>query len=85
MTTTEYQLPAASVSPDGRPPAPGDTIEVQLTGKVTRIENGQVSFTPATANGLPIGEPAPAELPEEPTEENLRDAAARVDNEDDGY
>ena len=61
MTNNELCVPTSSVAAHGDDesqeavePAVGDTVEVTVSGKVSRVENGQVYLTPDTANGEPI-------------------------------
>lgn len=42
-------------------PEPGDQVAVTLEGKVVRVENGNVYFKPATANGEPMPGPMASE------------------------
>lgn len=39
---------------NGVAPEIGDTVKVQLSGKVTRVEGENVYFTPDSANGEPM-------------------------------
>ena len=39
----------------GVSPEVGDDVEVTLKGKVSRVEGGNVYFSPTEANGQPIG------------------------------
>lgn len=75
MNNNEICIPANAVANAGTSPAAGDEIEVNLKGKVTRLEGGQLYFTATSANGQPIA----GEESEEPTEESLR---ARAEEED---
>jgi hypothetical protein len=60
MNNNELCVPASAVagyeddSDQSVEPAVGDSVEVTVAGKVSRVENGQVYFTPETANGEPI-------------------------------
>lgn len=56
---SEVCVPLASVMQEdegaqGIPPEVGDTVMVQLGGKVTRIDGENVYFTADSANGEPI-------------------------------
>lgn len=60
MKNNELCVPASAVneyeddSDQAVNPGPGDTVEVTISGKVSRVEGGNVYLTPETANGEPI-------------------------------
>jgi hypothetical protein len=50
----ELCAPLDSLSVNGTPPAVGDTVEVKVGGKVSRIDGDNAYVTPDTVNGEPI-------------------------------
>lgn len=60
MNSNEICVPSSAVGEheegagDAVLPAVGDEVSVTVTGKVSRVEGGNVYFTPDTANGEPI-------------------------------
>lgn len=81
MNNSELCIPAGALSEAGEMggammPAVGDEVEVTVTGRVTRTENGETYIQPLTANGQPIeaggSEMEPEGMEDAAIEEELR-------------
>lgn len=61
MSNNQVCVPSSAVEAgdedtgDQVAPSIGDEVEVTLKGKVSRVEGGNVYFTPTEANGQPLG------------------------------
>jgi hypothetical protein len=63
MKNGELCVPLAAVTEAGEDgagvaPGVGDTVELTVTGRVTRAENGELYVQPETANGQPLADAA---------------------------
>lgn len=85
MQASEPCIPAAAVELDGAMPQPGDPITFEMGATVTRVADGQVYYTPATANGQPIpaAKPAADAAPALDDEETIRAQARAADEQED--
>jgi hypothetical protein len=77
MKNSELCLPEGALAEAGEggesiAPAVGDTVEFTLTGRVTRLENGEVYVKPETANGQPLEDEYSEEKDMEAEEESLK-------------
>jgi hypothetical protein len=63
---------------DGIAPEVGDTVDVQVSGKVSRIEGNCAYVTPDTCNG----KPPPDMVDEADTADSLRNKAQAADESD---
>jgi hypothetical protein len=81
----EIGIPIAALSAEGEagavPPAVGDTVDIQASGKVTTV-NGDVAYVKfETINGNPIPEMKPAEEAPADNAVSLRKKAQKDDEE----
>jgi hypothetical protein len=87
MTSPDFSISEQAVALDGVAPSPGDSIDLAVTAKVTRVEGGRVFFAPTAVNGEPVPgaeggtEARPGEQPL--GEDELRAMAAKADGSDD--
>jgi hypothetical protein len=87
MHNSEVCVPTSAVSAAGEgegndqvAPDVGDSVEVTLGGKVSRVEGGNVYFTPDTANGEPIKAAGDPDAASEDTEGSM-DAMMKKEEE----
>jgi hypothetical protein len=77
MKNSELCVPEGALAEAGEggnsiAPAVGDTVEMTLSGRVTRLENGEVYVKPETANGQPLEDEGSEEMDLESEEKSLK-------------